>query len=81
MSIDELPEQFEAFTERARAALDREIDKARATLQKIQGEIADASKALADLHHQRKLAESELATVKNDLQRASGLVGCGHDRN
>lgn len=71
MNIDDLTEQF---TECVQAEVERQISTARATLAKLKGEVAEASKALSDLGDQRTLAESQLEAVKADLRRHSDLV-------
>jgi chromosome segregation ATPase len=75
MSIDGLPEQFEEFVERARAALGREITAAKtvvaaAMLKKVQCRTRSRIS---------KRNQDQLAAVTNDLHRAAGLVGVGHN--
>lgn len=79
MSIDGLPEQFEEFVERARAALGREITAAKTVVAAANAEKSSVQNTLSDLQAQCKLAQDQLAAVTNDLHRAAGLVGVGHN--
>jgi chromosome segregation ATPase len=65
--------------ERARAVLNREIERARATLNAVNAETAAERAALADLGDQHKQAQKQLKAVRSDLDRASSLVGLNHD--
>src|SRR6516164_6783415 len=66
MTLDELPEQFDAFVERARAALSQEITNA---------ENSAAQNAVSNLEARCKSAQSQLDEINNELQRASTLAG------
>ena len=79
MTLDELPNQFDAFVERASAALSREITAAKNVVAAANAEKSAAQNALSNLQAQIKSAQDQLAAVTNDLQRLSGLVGVGHD--
>jgi chromosome segregation ATPase len=79
MNVEQLTGEFESTLERARDALTQEISTARATLQKLQRETADASKALGDIHNEHKQAKAELDATLKHLGRASSLVGLDHE--
>jgi chromosome segregation ATPase len=79
MTLDELPHQFAAFLNSARAVFDREVAGARKAVDNLNAEKTAAAKALADLKEQHELAQKQLDAVRADLQRASILVGVGHD--
>jgi chromosome segregation ATPase len=79
MTIDDLPDQLEAFLERARAVLNREIEKARKGVTALNGEKAKIKAELGQLGDQRKQAQTQLDAVLADLNRASGLVGLNHE--
>jgi chromosome segregation ATPase len=79
MTLDELPNQFDAFVERASAALSREITAAKNVVAAANAEKSAAQNALSNLQAQIKSAQDQLAAVTNDLQRLSDLVGVGHD--
>jgi chromosome segregation ATPase len=75
MNIDDIPDQFEALLDRARAALDREITKAKNAIAALNAEEGRAQTALSDLQAQCKQAKAQLTAVLSDLHRSSGLVG------
>jgi hypothetical protein len=79
MNIDELPDQLEAFFDRARTALDQQIVRARKVVDNLNAEKTAATKALADLKEQRESAKKQLEAVLHDLHRGSSLVGLNHE--
>jgi chromosome segregation ATPase len=79
MSLDGLPQQFEEFVERARAALGQEIAAAKNVVAAANAEKSAAMNALTAVQSQVKVAQDELAAVTSDLQRLSTLAGVGHD--
>jgi chromosome segregation ATPase len=79
MSIDELPDQFEAFLERARVVLHREIEEARAAVKVLNAEKATTQATIAELRDQHKQAQSQLDAVMKDLHRGSTLVGISRE--
>jgi chromosome segregation ATPase len=79
MNLDGLPEQFEEFVERARAALDRDITAAKNLVTAANAEKAAAETALRELVEQRESAKKQLDRVFADLSRGSSLVGLNHE--
>jgi chromosome segregation ATPase len=79
MRIDDLPEQLQAFTDRARDCLDWEIRRARKAAEALNTERAAAQAALTELKDQHETAKGQLAAVLKDLNRASGLAGIDRD--
>jgi chromosome segregation ATPase len=79
MTLDELPEQCDAFVERARVVFYREIEKARATVKALNAEKAAAQAAIAELQEQRVSAQKQLDAVMKDLHRGSTRVGLDHE--
>ena len=79
MSLDELPGQFEAFVERARTALDREIAAGKNLVAASNAEKTSAMNSLTALQAQVKAAEDQLTAMTEDLHRLSGLVGAHHE--
>ena len=75
MNLDELPDQLEAFFDRAQVVLDRQITEARKAVDALNAEKTGAEKALAELKDQHKQVQSELDAVLKDLGRVSSLVG------
>jgi len=74
MNMDDLPEQLEELFDRARALLDHQINRSRATLEKVNAEKASAQNALADLQAQCKEAKADLDRSREYLARASTLA-------
>jgi chromosome segregation ATPase len=74
MRIDDLPDQFEAFLDRARAVLSRENARAREAVKAANAETAKAKIELTQLQGQLAQAQSQLNTTLNDLRRAQGLA-------
>jgi chromosome segregation ATPase len=75
MTIDELPEQCDAFVERVRVVCHQEVEKARAAVKALNAEKATTQAALAELQEQRVSAQKQLDAVMKDLGRGSTLVG------
>jgi chromosome segregation ATPase len=75
MTLDELPEQCDAFVERVRGVFHQEIGRARATVKALNSEKAAAQTALAELQDQRVSVQKQLDVVMKDLGRGSSLVG------
>jgi len=74
MSLDGLPQQFEQFVDRARAALGGEITAAKNIIAAANAEKSAAQSAVATLQAQCKAAQSQLDEINNELQRASTPV-------
>ena len=74
MNIDELPEQLEAFTERARAKLDQDIAVARKTMKVLEAEKTAAQTELAKIQDEAKQARGQLDAVLDHLGKASNLA-------
>jgi len=74
-TLDELPEQCDAFVERVRAVFHQEIGKARATVKALNAEKAAAQTAIAELRDQHTQAQSQLDAVMKDLGRGTTRVG------
>jgi chromosome segregation ATPase len=79
MSLDGLPQQFEAFVDRARAALGQEITAAKNIVAAAKAEKGSAQAALSDLQGQLKQAQSQLDAVMKDLHRGSTLAGINRE--
>ena len=79
MTLDELPEQCDAFVERIRVVFHQEIGKARATVKALNSEKATTQAALAKLQEQRASAQKQLDAVMKDLHRGSTRVGLDHE--
>jgi hypothetical protein len=77
--FDGLSGQFEAFVERARAALSQEIAAAKNVVAAASAEKSSAQSVLADLQARTKSAEDQLAAVLSDLQRGSNLAGLNRE--
>jgi chromosome segregation ATPase len=75
MRLDGLPDQFEEFVERVRAALDQEIAAAKSAAVAAHAEKSAAQNALTELQSQLKQTQSQLDAVTKDLQRVSTRVG------
>jgi chromosome segregation ATPase len=79
MSLDELPQQFEQFVERARAALGQEITAAKNIVAAANAEKSSAQSTLADLQTQIKSAQDQLKATLANLDRASTLAGLNRE--
>jgi predicted nucleic acid-binding Zn-ribbon protein len=79
MSLHGLPAEFDAFVERARAALNREITAAKNIIAAANAEKSSVQAALAEIQAQCKAAQTQLELTRSELQRLEGLVGVGHD--
>jgi chromosome segregation ATPase len=79
MGLDELPQQFDALVEAARAALHGEITSAKAIVARANAEKASAANALADLQAQCKSAQDQLTAVTKESQRSTALHGVGYE--
>jgi chromosome segregation ATPase len=79
MSLDGLPAQLEAFLERARVVLHREIEEARAAVKALTSEKTKTQAVLAELREQHKQAQSQLDAVVSELQRRSTLAGINRE--
>jgi len=75
MTLDELPQQFEAFVDRARAALSQEITGAQKIVAAANAEKSAAHNPLSNLQAQTKSAQRQLDEINNELGRASTLAG------
>jgi chromosome segregation ATPase len=75
MSLDGLPQQFDAFVERARTALSQQITSAQKIVAAAKAETATAQTSLSELQDQHMKAKAQLDTVLKHLDRGSTLVG------
>jgi chromosome segregation ATPase len=75
MRIDDLPEQFAAFAERAEAVLKFEIEKTRKAVAALNAEKAAAEAALTGLKDQRATAQKQLDDTLANLNRGTTLAG------
>jgi len=73
--FDGLPQQFEAFVERARAALDEQIISAKKIAAAATAERGQAQAALAEFEAKIKSARDQLDEIYNELGKASTLAG------
>jgi chromosome segregation ATPase len=79
MRIDDLPEQFATFAERAEAVLKYEVEKVKKVTVALNAERAAAEKALGEIKDQHAATKKQLDDVLKDLDRASGLAGLNND--
>jgi chromosome segregation ATPase len=79
MRLDDLPDQFAAFADRARDVLNREIERAHQAVKAANAEKAKTQSAISELQDQREAAKKQLNDVLADLHRGSSLVGLNHD--
>jgi chromosome segregation ATPase len=75
MILDELPDQLEAFLERARAVLDRDIAEVKTAAAAARAEQEAAAAALSQLQAQREQVQHQLDAVLANLHRAADLAG------
>jgi predicted nucleic acid-binding Zn-ribbon protein len=80
MTLDELPEQCDAWVERVRGVFHQEIGRARATVKALNSEKAAAQTAIAELRDQHKQAQSQLDAVNNELGQALTLAGLNREK-
>jgi chromosome segregation ATPase len=73
-SLDDIPDQFQQLVDRARAALDAQVTKARKIVDSLNAEKTAAVKSLGELKLQIEKAEAELEAVRADLGRTSSAV-------
>jgi chromosome segregation ATPase len=73
--IDDLPDEFEAFLDRARTVFGREMEKARKSLAVLNAQAATAQTTLSDLQARRNSAQKQLDSLNAYLDRASTLAG------
>jgi predicted nucleic acid-binding Zn-ribbon protein len=79
MSLEGLPQQFEQFVDRARAALSQEITAAKNIAAAAIAEKNAAQTALSELRDQHKQTQSQLDAVNNELGKASTLAGLNRE--
>jgi chromosome segregation ATPase len=79
MSLDRLPEQFEEWVGRARAALSRDIERAKEIVAAANAERSSAQSALSALQAQCKSTQTQLEVAQRELPRIGALVAVGHD--
>jgi chromosome segregation ATPase len=79
MNLEELPEQFEAFVDRASAALSREVASAKKALAALNAEKSAVQSALSNLQSQIQGAQDQLTAVTRELQRSTVLHSLGGD--
>jgi chromosome segregation ATPase len=75
MTLDALPQQFEAFVERARAALSQETTAAKNIVASANAETGLAQAALSDVQSKIKSARDQLDEIYSELGKASTLAG------
>jgi chromosome segregation ATPase len=74
MRIDDLPTEFEAFLDRARTIVGREIDKARKALAVLKADEATTRTTLTTAQTQLKQAQADLNATLGHQAKASELV-------
>jgi chromosome segregation ATPase len=79
MTLDGLPQQFEAFVERARTALSQEITAAKNIIAAATAEKGSAQAALSDLHNQCESAQKQLDAVNKELHQKLTLAAVNRD--
>jgi len=75
MSLDELPGQFEAFVERARAALSQEITTAKNIIAAANAEKSAAQNAGSNLEARCKSTQDQLDALNDELAQRTTLAG------
>jgi len=75
MSLDELPGQFEAFVERARAALSQEITTAKNIIAAANAEKSAAQNAVSNLEARCKSTQDQLDALNDELAQRTTLAG------
>jgi chromosome segregation ATPase len=75
MRLDDLPEQFAAFADRARDVLDWEVKKARKAAEALNAERAAVQKELSELQEQYKSTKKQLDDVLSNLNKGTTLAG------
>jgi len=79
MNTERLTQEFEGVLDRARAAIDQEITRARKVIAAADAEKTSAQSTLADLQTQLALTKDQLKLTRSELQHSNGLAGVGHD--
>jgi chromosome segregation ATPase len=79
VNLDELPQQFDALIEAARAALHVEITNARGIVAAANAETQASKSELADLQGQLKQVQADLKSAHAYLQRGSTLAALDHE--
>jgi chromosome segregation ATPase len=79
MRLAGLPAEFEAFVERARAALSREIEGAKALVTAAHAEKSAAQNALSTLQAQCKQAQEQLKLTTSEFDKVTASLGIGRD--
>jgi predicted nucleic acid-binding Zn-ribbon protein len=72
--LTDLPDEFEAFVDRARTVVSREIDKARKALAALKADESTTQRTLTDLRSQIGSAQVPLGAILANLRRGSTLV-------
>src|SRR6516164_1445299 len=75
MSLDGLPQQFEEFVERARAALSQEITTAKNIIAAANAEKSAAQNALSNLEARCKSTQDQLDALNDELAQRTTLAG------
>src|SRR5262249_33907563 len=79
MTLDDIPDQHDAFLDRCRTVLNAQITKARKDVDGLNAEKTVAAKALADLQAQHKPVQPDLNSAREYLHRGSTLAGLDHE--
>jgi chromosome segregation ATPase len=79
MRLDDLPDQFQAFIERAEAVLQMEVAKAKKTVAALTTEKAAVEKGLAELQDQQASTKKQLDATLANLDRATTLAKLDHE--
>jgi chromosome segregation ATPase len=74
MQIDDLPDEFEAFVDRARTVFGREMEKARKALDELNAQAATAQTTLSEVQTQIEFARNQLNNLHAYSTRASTLA-------
>jgi chromosome segregation ATPase len=75
MSLDGLPQQFEQFVDRARAALSGEITAAKSVVAAANAEKSAAQNALSNLEARCKSTQDQLDALNDELAQRTTLAG------
>jgi chromosome segregation ATPase len=75
MRLDDLPDQFQVFTDQARDCLDGEIRRARKAAEALNADRAAAEAALIGLKDQRATVQKQLDDTLANLHKGTTLAG------
>jgi chromosome segregation ATPase len=75
MRLDDLPDAFKDFVDRADAVLRWEAEKVKKAVAALNAEKATAQKALTELQDQHKATQKQLEEVVSNLDKGTTLAG------